>query len=231
MNEAQGKKIKEALDALGSDINETADAWMVRLTTIGKLVDEAITTGTGTSGGTGTVTPVVDPNAAAPPDVQVTAGQWHANGWSIYADDEGFVESSVVTPLYRRLPQSVKAKVGYLFDCFESYFSASYPNPMAQTLAGHHLSSRRTVIIMDDHSQNWNAARYEVTTVKPDKPNYDMPPWAQEQTTWKQTEVRFDAYAMDWDPAKNHAYCVDFWKARARDELIAQGYKPSNFGL
>lgn len=160
-----------------------------------------------------------------------SAGQWHANGWSLYADDEGLVESSVITPLYRRLPRPVQAKMSYLFDCHESYFSASYPHPLAQLLAQQHLSSRRTVIIMDDHSQVWEVARYEVTTVKPDKPNYDVPPWAQEQTTWKQVEVRMDAWAMDWDPAKNHAYVVKLWKERARAELESQGYKPGNFGL
>lgn len=230
MNEAQSKGIKASIRSLQGSIQRVSENWTLLLNDIENAVNAATTAGegTGVDGGT-SGEPTADPDAGATP--VPSAGQWHPNGWSIYADEEGLVESSVVTPLYRRLPRSVQAKIGYLCVCFESYFSASYPNAMAQTFAQQHLSSRRTVIVMDDHSQVWEVARYEVTTKKPDKPNYDVPPWAQETSTWKQVEVRFDAYAMDWDPAKDHAYFVKFWKERARAELEAQGFKPSNFGL
>lgn len=175
--------------------------------------------------------PIVDAGTDASPVPTPAAGQWHANGWGLYADDEGLVESSIVTPLYRRLPQSVKAKIGYLFVCSESFFSASYPTPLAQLFAQKHLSSRRVTPIMPDFSKNWNVARYTVDNVNPEKPNYDVPPWAQTVTTWHEVEIRFDAYSMDWDPAKDHAYCVDFWKAIARRELEAQGYKPERYGV
>jgi hypothetical protein len=173
----------------------------------------------------------LDPAPVDPVDGGLDIPHYHVNGWGLFADDQGLVGSVDIDPIYARLPLSVQTKVAGRFVNFESFFTASYPTPHARLLADKHLSSRRVTPILPGNELNWNVARYTVEESMPERMNYDAPPWAQMKTTWHETEIRDDAWAMDWNPTRNHAFVVAIWKERARAELIAQGFVPRHYGL